>query len=283
MAATRFLIAKFTPDLRRMEPRNFGVIVWSDGQFASKFAGEETTPTGKTRVRPPSHLQVESTDAYRQWIDYWRTLMSRPTIVSRRGEVIPRENVDFLENLRNKSREQFALVDGGQLLEAIQPHELQEVVDELFAELVAVPSERDKTHAIAAIQLRKATTRSLKEAGLSDRDDFYEKYSCVCRIGDVSEGFEFDFAIHAQSPSAVIQKVPLWKPDAVHSTAFGFQCVQQHFSLPATRCTSLVYATETDLADNATRQRLAVMKQFSQVLNLAGDIDAVAELKSLVS
>ena len=35
MATPRFLIAKYAPDLRRMEPRNIGVIVWNEGTTAA--------------------------------------------------------------------------------------------------------------------------------------------------------------------------------------------------------------------------------------------------------
>ena len=281
MSTTHFLIAKFIPDLRRMEPRNFGVVVWSDGHFAAKFAGEERLESDKFRVRPPSYLQVSSPDAYRQWINYWRTLMSRPTIVSRRGEVVPREDIDFLRNLQSKSREQFALVEGGQLFEHVPPDELPAVADELFAELVALPTHRDQAHALAAIQLRKSAKRVLKQSELVGRDDFHEDYHCVCQIGDAHTAFEFDYALHTTAPTAIIQRVPLWKLDAVHSTAFAFRSVRDQFQLAPERCLSLVYATNSELEAPSTRDSIALMTHFGKVLNLCDEGIATTELSRL--
>ena len=65
MAAPRLLIAKYVPDLRRMEPKNIGIIVWAaDGAVAARFAGEEIN--GRYTVKPPKI--ANSRKAYRDWL-----------------------------------------------------------------------------------------------------------------------------------------------------------------------------------------------------------------------
>lgn len=46
MNTPRYLIAKYIPDLRRMEPRNIGVIVWSPQGVAARFAAEKADTDG---------------------------------------------------------------------------------------------------------------------------------------------------------------------------------------------------------------------------------------------
>ena len=43
---TRFLVAKYIRDMRRLEPRNIGVVVWIDGMVAAhSLAKPRQTPT----------------------------------------------------------------------------------------------------------------------------------------------------------------------------------------------------------------------------------------------
>ena len=81
-----------------MEPRNFGVVVWSNGAIISRFAGE-TTVGGRSVIRPPAHLHMESANAYRQWVDYWRLMMSRSTIKGSDGVARKRSDPEFVEIL----------------------------------------------------------------------------------------------------------------------------------------------------------------------------------------
>lgn len=153
MSSPRFLVAKYTPDLRRMEPRNIGVVVWSDGRIAARFAGEHTNGTAK--IDPPTHLHVQSKSVYRKWIAYWREILARPALPDETGRTIDRREPEFVNLIRGKSKQQFRLVDGGEFLQAIPNHDLDSVTDELFQELVAIerdPHTHERTEAAQSVR-----------------------------------------------------------------------------------------------------------------------------------
>ena len=61
--SARFLLAKHVPDLRRMEPRNIGVIVWAHGHVRARFAGDPGS--SKPKDAGPN-------SSYQEWVTYWR-------------------------------------------------------------------------------------------------------------------------------------------------------------------------------------------------------------------
>ncbi len=280
MNQTRFLVAKFAPDLRRMEPRNFGVVVWSNGAIVSRFAGE-TTVAGKSVIRPPAHLHIESANAYRQWLDYWHLMMSRATIKGSNGVARKRSDPEFVDILKSKSREQFMLVEGGYLLDAYKKTELQQVADELFEELVARPVEQESQHRTAAVKLNTACKQAMTESGLSKRKDFWPKYPCTFRVGKASEGFVFDYGLHDKHPEAIFQQVAIWNANEAHSTAFRFQHICQQYSLDKQQCASLIYATKDELAEKETKAHYALMREMGTVINMTDVTTAAKALRKL--
>lgn len=69
MSAVRYLVAKYVPDLRRMEPKNIGVVVWSDGVVAARFAAECPEKSGTVDDRCVPGF-VRSLSAYKQWVRF---------------------------------------------------------------------------------------------------------------------------------------------------------------------------------------------------------------------
>lgn len=67
----QWYLAKYTPDLRRREPRNVGVIVFVGGRVLSRFLGEDAQDPEKIDGRTVRH-QVGSTHNYKDWIHFWR-------------------------------------------------------------------------------------------------------------------------------------------------------------------------------------------------------------------
>lgn len=280
MNQTRFLIAKFAPDLRRMEPRNFGVVVWSNGEIISRFAGE-TTVGGKSVIRPPAHLHMESANAYRQWVDYWRLIMSRSTIKGSDGVARKCSDPEFVDILKSKSREQFMLVEGGYLLDSYKKKELQQIADELFEELVARPVEQESQHRTAVVKLKAACKQALDESGLPKRSDFFTGYPCTFHVGKASEGFQFDYGLHDKHPEAIFQRVAIWNANETHSTAFRFQHICQEYSLDKQQCASLIYATKDELAEKETKRHYALMREMGTVINMTDISTAAKALRKL--
>ena len=84
----RFLVAKYIPDLRRMEPKNIGIIAWNDGRTAARFLGEDDGP--------PRYLGVRDRNNYAQWLTSWRSQLARPFVEAGRNERVRKQDVNFL-------------------------------------------------------------------------------------------------------------------------------------------------------------------------------------------
>src|SRR5689334_23142392 len=157
----QFGVAKYTPDLARMEPRNIGVVLWAhDGTTLARFLGERDDGT----IHVPALVTKQDRHAYRQWIAYWRYQLNAATITLRSGESVPRTSEKFLEALRNKSKEQFRLVEGGGFAEKIPAKEIKDVLAELFSRLIERP-QTEKARAELA-ELNEACHRLFKATGI---------------------------------------------------------------------------------------------------------------------
>ena len=83
----KFLVAKYIPNLKRMEPRNIGVIVWADGVVRSRFVGEKTPL--------PKHLGVKDKDNFRDWIQSWKSQIAKPVLEFSREKNASRTSPEF--------------------------------------------------------------------------------------------------------------------------------------------------------------------------------------------
>jgi len=127
----QFLVAKYFPDMRRLEPRNIGVIVWCDGNCIAKFLGDGESKAG---INAPKFIQCKKT--YRRWLDYWRLVISKDDIRMHRGERVLKSDKRFVDALCDTSNGNYRLVSGGELMDNVKPEELMNVAEYLFDELV---------------------------------------------------------------------------------------------------------------------------------------------------
>lgn len=286
MSVPRYLVAKYVPDPLRMEPRNIGVVVWSDGQIAARFLGENGSEA--SRIRVPSRLRVSDRRLYEQWIRYWRQQMSMPSL-SRGpdGMAAGRETPEFLEALASKSQLGYMLVDGGIVRKEIGPHELKEVVSDLFEVLVMEESDR-KPHAAEneSELLRRACHNVIRESRIRERPDYEEPYSYLGLAKGVQRTFRFDYALHggfAKPPKAVFQRVYLTNPSSVYSTAFMFEQMAGENDVPKERCAALVYTGPLALAQVDVKESLALMRKCGRVVDLCEPATAVSELLAVTT
>jgi hypothetical protein len=238
--APRFLVAKFTPDLLRMEPRNIGVVVWAGGNIAAKFAGEQAN--GAVSIDPPRSLHVQSRSAYRKWIEYWRVLIQKPTLPDSKGRPIARNKPEFVDQLRRHSKRQFRLVDGGEFQIEIHGNEINAVAEELFEALVTTEKEEPNRHerVEAARELSKSCKTALTESGLYNAQGFTSDYHWFCPVNDSTIPFRFDYGIHRVKPVAVMSRVYLWKHDSLYGKAFEFRAMKEAYSLSREKCAAMI-------------------------------------------
>lgn len=270
MTNPRFLVAKYAPDLRRMEPRNIGVIVWAAGQVAARFLGER--PDGK--VKPPSMVAPDSRDAYRQWVHYWRLQIAKPVLdLAGRGPVM-RHCPEFLDAIRTKSKPQFILVEAGSLLESIATDELPGLVDELFDELVEPPAVPDRGRAESEV-LRESAANFFIKTQLAGRPDFHAHFPQVCKVHGILREIHFDNAVgDVGRPLAVFQRVLLLREQSVGNALHMLDWYgQTKAAPPQQRRFALVHSQEAVQSSSASAN-LSILNAVATVIDLASPEEA---------
>jgi hypothetical protein len=205
-AAPRFLIVKYIPDLDRMEPRNIGVLLWSENGVAARFIGE-----GQDKFRPPTFVEKKNRVAYADWIRFFRRNLAKEKLNG-----ISSASPEFLDAIRSKARENYAAVEGGQLLASLASDECQEAADEIFERFVGDSG--------PSINLRQACERAIKSA--LTREQFERNYPFDCRVaGQVEHTFKFNYAgiPLGNLPRALFQRVDLNQEGSVNSATLMFE------------------------------------------------------------
>src|SRR5437016_2061747 len=131
--APHYAVAKYIRNPLRQEPVNVGVLLWANGQVLTRFLGESDAGF---RVGGLSRL-FNDWKVYEQWVDYWRTSISRPSVYdpATKKEVDPR-NPAFVEYLVRSSRENFVVWDGGEVWD-VGSDSPRDVLNYLYALLVS--------------------------------------------------------------------------------------------------------------------------------------------------
>jgi len=276
MSNAQFAIAKFIPDMKRHEPRNFGVVVWNRGDCASRFLGDDKSEDG----RDFSRLGISDKRTYFQWVEYWRIQLSKAEFRLRNGDVVPRTEPGFLDAICETSLENFRLSNAGFLSMAMPKAKTSDIAKSLFDALVLNPTTEKQDASENTEALRKQTNSALDASGLSDNPDFKRTYDWLCPVGDTLQHFRFHFAVHRAKPHAVMQKVNLHRQASVNDAAFMFQAMQQKY-FGKERCAAIVYAEESDLRDDAVFQAYKMMGAFGEVVNVADQPQAIKQFAAL--
>ena len=284
MNTPKYLLAKYVPDLRRGEPRNVGVIVWSPDGVEARFVGEKPGRPGDIDGRSVPSF-VTSPAAYRQWVEYWTYQLRREEIAPVNGGVaVGRERVEFLEALRASNKGNFALVDGGFLLDRVEAGSLGDLADHLFRALV----ETSVVEEAADPSLYDMTQRVLDSTGIQHDPRFKSRYRLSCTIeGGADERFEFDYAFENGSLKRLYQKLALPKRHEtqqvrIDATAWKFERVVTAGLLTGDRPVALIYPTEEQLSDPETNRMLSVLGTVGRVLDLHDQDAAEGEFRGLV-
>ncbi|MBN1458584.1 MAG: hypothetical protein JXA57_03550 [Armatimonadetes bacterium] len=284
MNTPKYLLAKYISDLRRVEPRNIGVIVWSPQGVGARFTAEKQDRPGEVDGRSiPSW--VTSSLAYKQWVQYWQQEINKDPIQRRAdGALVPRRSPEFTEVLAASGKGNFVLVDGGFLLDPIEADGLQEVVDHLFGLLVEDSGPEEP---------RDATLDDLMDGLIQEtvRDDphFKSQYRVDCSIAEnVMESFEFSHCYGNGAPLRLYQRVPfsrkrLLRRKTVDSTAWMFEKVIKEGIINREQGGVIVNAPPELRADPEIERSISVLGSVTRVLDLQERETVVRELASLPS
>ena len=113
-----YLIAQYMEDVFRREVRNIGVFVHKGDSFAARFVGE-TEPGVIDGRRTKSFV---APDVYRQWVQYWRRILST--------------QADPFSGLMQYPSANYPVVQGGEIMDT-GDDSAEQVCQFLYSALVA--------------------------------------------------------------------------------------------------------------------------------------------------
>lgn len=199
-----YLVAKYVQDVFRMEPINIGVILWSNGRAASRFLGV-SLHNGMIEVNG-SRLRnwCNSREAYEQWIEYWMEKMAQAATVS--------DGKGFIDEMTitNRNAGNYWMVEGGILLDELEPDNLESAVDELFGQLVPSSEQSPKETSFS-----KTCTSLLRKSPLWDLEGFHANHSIACKyFGTTEITLEFSYTVANGRPKSVMERVPYFSNES---------------------------------------------------------------------
>lgn len=274
MAGARYLVAKYVPNLQRMEPRNVGVIVWSPHGLSARFAAERVDAPGEIDGRK-ARSYVNSLNTYRQWVQFWRAELQNEAIEPiSGGKAVHKESRDFLDVLKESSKGSYSLADGGLLLDSVDSDELPDVTDQLFYELVSSVSE-EESHTPSVKEICGDLIRS---TNLERSPYFLSDY--IVRYDGGRRSHEFHYALANGKPEYLYRRVGLpgnrikeFSKNA-HDSAWIFEkVVQEAKVVPSDNSAALVYISEEQLAQPEVKEPLEDLRSVTRVLNLSKSED----------
>lgn len=285
-AETRYLLAKYIPDLRRQEPRNIGIIVWSPEGLVARFLGEKPDETEAIDGRsvPPF---VTSLSAYKQWVNYWRTEIERPEIkpVSG-GKLVAKDLPEFTEVLKSANRGNFLLADGGLLLDKVDVDELPHVANELFDALVETGTQDEPRD----LTLDERCDELLENSKLAFNPHFYNSFRVTCRVTtDAEETFVFNHAYKRNAVERLYQRVHLprkrksFLKKNFHDAAWTFEKVIKAKVIEREGTGALVCVGDEQRSDSQIQKALEVLRSVTRVINLNDQEAALQEFRTLAA
>lgn len=224
-----YLVAKYAPDLKRMEPENIGVFLWSNGMVAMRFLKESNAPF------------IEDTAVYRRWLDFWRVQITSKEITPVRGEPVPRTSPKFLDALRTTQEGNYLLFDGGRISTPIAANEMDDAASFLFDDIISRRREVAEEHDT----LVQIADRAIQDAGLYDRIE--TQYKMTCKMFGVPQDVTLNYAVVDDSPIALMQRISLRKQQSAMSAALIFDSLIHSKKISSKkRCASLINSAESD-------------------------------------
>ena len=193
----RYLLARYVDDLLRNEPKNVGIVVFDGEVAAARFLGE--VEPGRIDLR---HVKwMDGRSSYGQWVDYWRTTLDDPGVLSDelRGE--PGGSDHVIERLISTSSADFRLELGGEVLVDADDLGVRDSVDKLFERLVGhvaePPPPIEKQEKRLSWRSLNVRTRSvLERAGVPmDTSRFRAEPVVEYAVGDHKQKTKLSYAV----------------------------------------------------------------------------------------
>jgi len=257
----RYVLAKYVPDLNRMEPRNFGVFVWYRGSVACRMLSEAQVEF------------VNDRSTYERWVQHLSKQFRRDFLRMRGGAIVSRNDEAFIDAFRDTQAGNYLLVDGGFIAQRVRKREIEDVAEFLFGELVLPTVEnRQKKRETALSSLQKL----FDEAGL--RDVVKKKFVVNLPLHGVEHPVRFTFGIGNGAPTALYQSTSIRSEASVHDAVFKLGTVIGKKLVRRDRCAAVVDSADVHAQSESALERLRFLENVAPVIDLADRESAVAQL-----
>lgn len=269
MTAVRFLVAKYVADIRRMEPKNIGVIAWHNGVVDGRFAGE-----AEAELKPPKIVSPEQRKGFMKAVQSWRLQFRKPHLpIGGGNDDVLRSAPEFLDALKLYSTRHFMIGEGGHVT-APDSRTLKSVIDELFTQLIDDSDGQDGRHKSALVQTCDAILEPL-----ANNSNFHPNAEIPCDAMGTDFSFTYAFGEDPENPDVLMQAVSLTNSDQVGATAMKFRClVEDDKKIDPSHCACLVGdSPNTD----KIRRRLAMLGKFCKVVSVTSPDTARNMLSSM--
>ena len=290
MTGAQFLIAKYVPDLIRNEPRNIGVIVWSEAGVAARFQGVDKY--GNFTIRNIPNF-IQSPSAYKQWVKFWLSEIQKNEIeFIGIGKTASKASPDFVEALQTTGKESYFLNKGGAVLETVTAEKLPRLIDELFTTLVInAPEAVEEVNSTEFLEIQ--CEEAIQQTKLI-KNKFFKKQGMKiqCPIDSaITEVIDFSYAIGNGAPVWLGQKVPLRKYPSerdliIDAWLSRFRAMVEHsFVKSKDRLAAFVCPTDDQMRDKDIRNGLAILATRARIVNLnnrketQAALDEIAEIQ----
>jgi hypothetical protein len=228
-----------------------------------------------------------SLPAYRQWVRYWRGQLE--------GSEQP-SSQEVIDRLREPSKGNFELADGGALLDQVADDQMQDVAGFLFDQLVTrrqtatvgLELEAEPLVVTEQLSLDVICDNLIRRTSLPSSPHFSNDYRVRCRVRkDATEEEELSFS-HAYSNGSlhIFQRVRFGRGQAirpaVHDTMWMFEKVIENEFAERSSCVSLVYAPPQQRTNEAD-QLLHLLGVVSKVVDVSNEARALAEFEAVAA
>lgn len=277
MGAPKMLVAKYVPDLHRMEPRNIGIIVWMEGHVKTRFLG--VSDDGRV-LRVPTVAKDDS-HAYREWIAAWTMMAARSSIDDpSTGREAVRTDPQFVDILVTKSKPQFMLTDGVEYFGKVRVRELKEFTDEMFVQLVERETPLEKEQ--AASDLKRACQKAIAGSRLESDDVRRPRTNLLGDLFGIHKYFDADYAFGVDPRrTTVFQRVVPGKGSSANLATVLFQGLQKKVEgQPEYKCCTL-YLNGKPQGSSAETD-LAILKRLSDLIDVSNEADARRKMEHVV-
>jgi hypothetical protein len=269
MGYAKYLVAKYVPDVFRNEPVNIGVLTWIDGEVGWKFIGQReeksTAINGKTQGITG---RIKSVQNYKQWIESWVLRLQAPQLHTRHHGTVNHSSPDFLNALATYGEGSYILEPGGELAEDVDPKEINEVTNHLFATLVGMPDEKESYKSPEEVR-----DELLRDASVGFDDRVKRDQPVELRMNGKQFRPRFSVYIGNGDPHALGLMVPLTAPgkaaqNSARAAELLFVRVLDQGLVPQDRCAAFVYTRDDDENPEIIHDSLEELSLVSTVIDI---------------